>query len=70
MTDNIKTNKNQHNDAIENEPNFDHTFNLSSRTKDPLPVVTGSLIVGKKKRAMTVAGRICVWDSGATASMI
>ena len=43
VTDNIKKNKNHHNDAIENEPNFDNKFIFSSSTKDPLPVVTVSL---------------------------
>ena len=35
VTDNIKTNKDQHNYAIENEPTFDNSFNLSSGTKYP-----------------------------------
>ena len=35
MTYNIKTNKNQHNDAIENDPKFDNKFILSSGTKYP-----------------------------------
>ena len=40
VADNIKTNKSQRNGAIENETKFDNKFNLSSRTKDPLTVVT------------------------------
>ena len=43
VTDNIKTNKYQRNYAIENDPNCDSSFNLSSVTKEPLPVVTVSL---------------------------
>ena len=31
---NIKKNKNQHNDAIKNDPRFDNKFSLSSGTKD------------------------------------
>ena len=43
VTENIDTNKNERNDAIENETKFDNIFNLSSRNKDPLPVVNFSL---------------------------
>ena len=46
VTDTINTNKNQHNDAIENEPRFDNQFNLSSGNNDPLPVVIVSLREG------------------------
>ena len=56
VTDNIKTNKYQRNDANENDPKFDSSFNLSSGTKDPLPVLTVSLQGGKKHISMTVAG--------------
>ena len=71
VTGNINTNKYQHNDAINNEPTFDtNSVNLSSGTKDPLPVVTASLQGGKKHMATNVAGLICVWDSVATNSMI
>ena len=56
MTDNIKKNKYQHNDAIDNESTFDNSFNLSIGTKYPLPVVSVSLRGGKKHRAMTVSG--------------
>ena len=49
MPNNIE-NKDQRNDAIENEPKFDSKFSLSSRTKDPLLVVTVSLRMGKKQR--------------------
>ena len=61
MTDNIKINKYQRNDAIEDEPNFDNSFNLSRVTKDPRPVVTASLLGGKKLRATTIAGLTCLW---------
>ena len=44
VTDNIKTNKDQLNSAIYNEPAFDtNRFNLSSDTRDPLLVVTVTL---------------------------
>ena len=44
LTDNIKTNKYQHNDVIDNELKFDNnSFNLSSGTRYPLPVVTVSI---------------------------
>ena len=49
MTENIKKNKNQFNDAIEYEPKFDGKFCLSTGTKDPLPVLTVSLWGVKKK---------------------
>ena len=71
MTDNIKDYNDQHNDAIYNEPTLDNsTFSLSTSTRDPLPVVTVSLGRGKKHRATVVAGLTCLWDSGATDSMI
>ena len=57
MTDNIKTNKNQCNDTIENEPKFDNNFNLSSGTKDPLTLVTVSLKGGKKY------SNDCLWSN-------
>ena len=43
MTDNIKTNKDQGNYTIKNDPKFDSSFNLYSGTKYPLPIVTVSL---------------------------
>ena len=70
VNNNLRTNKDQHNDAVENEPKFDNSFNLSSGTRDPLPVVTVSLRGGKKQRAMAVAGLTCLLDRGATNSMI
>ena len=66
LTNNIKTNKNQRNDAIKNDPKFYNTFNLSSGNNDPLTVVTVSLQGGKKKRATTVACLTWLWDIGAT----
>ena len=57
MTDNINTNKYQNNDNIYNEPMFDtNSYNLYSGTKDPLLVVTVSLLGGKKHIATTVSG--------------
>ena len=70
VTNNIKTNSYQRYDAMENEPKFENSFNLSRGTKKILPVVTVSLRGGKKKIAMTAAGLICLWDSGVTNSMI
>ena len=37
--DNIKTNKDQHNEDIENKLDFHHMFNLSSSSKDPLSIL-------------------------------
>ena len=70
MTDNIKKNKNQHDGIIEYEPKFDNKFILSSGTKDPLPVVTVSLNRGKKQRATIITSLTCLWDIGATNSVI
>ena len=70
MTDNIKKNKNQHNDAIEYEPNFDNDFILSSRTKEYLPVVTVRLRGGKKQRETIILVLIYLWDSRATDNVI
>ena len=58
MNNNTKTNKDRRDDAIGNDPKFDSSFNLSSGTKDPLPVVTVSLQGGKKYVAMDVSGII------------
>ena len=71
MTNNIKYYNNQYNDAIDNYPTLDNSsFNLSSGTRYPLPVLTVSLQGGKKHRATVVANITCLWDSGATNSMI
>ena len=44
VTDNLKNNEDQSNEAINSEPKFDASnFNLSSATSNPLPVVTVSL---------------------------
>ena len=44
VTDNLNKNKGKINEAINNEPTFGtSSFNLSSGTSDPLPVVTVSL---------------------------
>ena len=50
VKDNTNKNKNKNNDAIEYDPGFDSRFSLSSRTKDPLPLVTVRLREGKKQR--------------------
>ena len=71
MNNNSKTNKDQSNKAIKNEPAFDtNIFNLSSGNSNPLPVVTVSLLEVKKHRAKTVSGLTCLWDSGDTDSTI
>ena len=71
VTYNLKNYKDHSNEAINREPTFDtSSFNLSSGTSDPLPVVTVSLQGGKKHRATTVAGITCLWYSRATDSMI
>ena len=69
VTDNIRTNKNQHNDAIENDLKFNHTFSLSSGAKEPLPVVIIGLLGDKKHIATMVAGITCLWDIRYTDSM-
>ena len=57
LTKNIKDYNDQNNEAIDNEPKLDNSsFNLSSSSRDPLPVVTVSLQGGKKHVATTVAG--------------
>ena len=66
VNNNIKKDKDQHNEAIENEPKFDSSFNLSSGTKDPLPVVTVSLRGGDKQKAIEIDGLTCLWDRGVT----
>ena len=70
VTNHIKKNNDQNNNAIGIDTAFDNMFNLFSRTKYPLPVVTVSLQGAKKHRATTVAGLSCLWDSGATESRI
>ena len=71
VNNNLKTTKDQFNEAIEYEPIFDYnSFNLSSDARKPLPVVTVSLIGVKKHRATNVADLTFLWDSGATYSMI
>ena len=63
--------KDQSNEAINSELIFyTSSFNLSSGTSDPLPVVTVSLQGGKKHISMTVSGITCFRDSGATYSII
>ena len=59
------------NEAIENELTFDsNIFDLSSSTRDPIPVLTVSLQLGKKHRASTVAGLTCLCYSGTTDSIL
>ena len=71
MKNNIKDYNDQYNDAIDNEPTLDDSsFNLSSGTRDPLPVVTVSFQVVKKHIETVVSGLTILWDSRATYSMI
>ena len=71
VTNNIKDYNNQYNDSIDNEPTLDNSsFNLSSGTRYPLPVVTVYLQVGNKHKANVVAVLTCLWDSEAIDSMI
>ena len=64
VTYNLNNYKDQSNEAIITEPKFDtSSFNLSSGTSNPLPVVTVSLRGGKKHTATTVSGITCFWDS-------
>ena len=71
VTENLKNNKYQINEAINSDPKFDTSnFNLSSGTSNPLLVVTVSIRGGNKHRATTVAGLTCLWDNGATNSTI
>ena len=71
MTNNLKTTKDQLNEYINNGPTFDtNSFNLSSGTSNPLPVVTISFQVGKKHVSENVAGLTWLWDNRATNIMI
>ena len=71
VTDNLNNDKDQSNEATNSDPTFDtSSFNSSSGTSDPLPVVTVSLLGGKKHKATTVSGLTVLWYSGATDSMI
>ena len=69
VTNNIN-NINQFDDAIEYEPKFDNKFSLYSGTKYPPTIVTVSLQGGKKYRSTIISSLTCLWDSGATNSMI
>ena len=63
--------KDQCNDAIAYEPEFDNTFSLyRDSIRYPLSVVTVTLIVGKKNRSNVIYVLTFLWDSGATDSMI
>ena len=71
VTDNLNNYNNQVNESINSDPTFDNSsFNLSSVTSDPLPVVTVSLRGGKKHRENIVPGLMCLLDIRATDSMI
>ena len=61
VTNNLKTNEFQLNEAINNMPTFyTNSFNLSSGNIDLLPVVNVSLQGGKKHRAKTAACLTCL----------
>ena len=70
VKNNIKKYKDQHNDNIENDLDFDSSFNLPSRTKYPLLLVTDSLKGGRKNKTRADAGLTCLYNSGATNMMI
>ena len=67
---NVIKNKDQHKDAIEYKPKFDSKFSLSSKNKEPLPVVTVSLLECKKYREAIISGLTCLWYIWDTNSMI
>ena len=57
VTDNLKSYRDQSNEAINSDPEFDNSrFNLYSGTSNPLLVVTVSLKGGKKHRSTAVSG--------------
>ena len=71
VTDNLKTNKDQINEVINNDTTFDNSdFNLYRGTSNPLSIVTVSLRRGKKHIATTVYGLTFLWGSGANNSII
>ena len=71
LTNNLKNNKDQINEAINSELTFDSSnYNLSSGTINPLPVVTVSLRGGKKQIETTVSSLTFLWGVRATNSMI
>ena len=71
VIDNLNNYNNKSNEAINSDPTFDKScFNLSSGNIDPLPVLSVYLQGGKKHRATITAGITCLWESGATDSMI
>ena len=71
VTNNLNNYKYQSNEAINSEPTCDNnSFNLSSGTRYPLPLVTVSLLGGNKYRETIVSGITCLWDNRATDSMI
>ena len=69
VTYNRKKNNIQHNDAIENEPNFDNKFSLYSGTKPPTSSCCKTQ--GSKKQSETMVPILTrMWDSGAANSTI
>ena len=69
MINNIKK-KHQFNYSILYDTKFVDKFYLFSESKDPLSLVTVSLLGGKKDRSTVIYGLPCLWDSRATVSMI
>ena len=64
VTNNLKNYKDQSNEEINSEPEFDTSnFNLSIDTSGPLPEVTVSLQGGKKHRTNTTSSLTCLWDT-------
>ena len=71
VTDKLNNYKDHINESINSDPKFDAgSFNLSSGTSNPLPVLTVSLLRGKKSRETTVAGLTFLWYSGDINSML
>ena len=71
LTNNLKNNYDQSNEAINIERTFDTTnFNLSSGTSYLLPVVTVYLRGGIKRKTKTVDGLTCLWNIGTTNIML
>ena len=71
VTNNLNTNKDKSNEAINNDQTFDTSnFKLYRGTRNPLPVVTVSLQRLNKDTATTVSGISWLWDIRATNIMI
>ena len=71
VTENLKNYQDHSNEAINSDPTFDKSsFNLSSGTNNPLPVVNVYLQGVNTHIETTFYGLTCLWESGATNIMI